>query len=549
MRLRVLLLLPLLALALPLRAQFATTEVSPPGATTPFRITKSLWTWEDLGPGIQYSVYRSDRTSTGFECILDRHPSASWTGDTAAFPASRLFSYLVTAYDGQDDNLPGYRSDAVLRALDVPCPRSRACCFADGTCGDLLPDDCATAGGTPQADLTDCATTTCAVPCASGTPVPGRVPLQLVSIGAAFDFPIALQAPAGDPRLFILERRGRIRIQFPDGSRTQFLDFTARVPSVASERGALGLAFHPDYATTGTFYVFYNAAPTGACGPGSCSTVSEFRVSANPDAADPASERILFQTWHSQGNHNGGWIGFGPDGFLYVSIGDGGEQGDPNNRAENLGQYQGKILRIDVDARDPGLQYAIPPSNPFVGTAGAMPEIWCYGMRNPWRDSFDRLTGDLYVADVGQNCWEEVTVLPAAAGGGSGVNLGWNTTEGRHCFNSARFGDCGFTGCAPVGQLADWDYSHSTDGCSVTGGYVYRGCRMPDWNGWYFFSDYCNEWIDAFNYADGVTATIQRVFPPGSVSSPAGYGEDANGELYVLEGVFGSGRVLRLEPQ
>jgi hypothetical protein len=892
-----------LALALgllgaPAAAQFANSEVSGPGSPTPFRVTKTTWSWEDLG-GVTYSVYRSDAPSTGFACILDLHPATSWTGDPASVPASRVWHYLVTAYDGTDDNSPGDWSDGTARTLDTPCPRDgacclpdgtctdvtsaacaalggapqgagtacgttacpqteaccrsdgtcddlppadcllaggtaqgagstcatiscpqrEACCFSDGTCSDLfpvdcaaaggtaqgagtacastvcpqpqacclgdgtcadlfpvdcataggiargpgstcattscpqpeaccsgdgtcddlfpvdcataggiargpgstcattscpqpeaccvspgtcrdllaadclaalgtplgagtrcvtsacpqleaccmpdgscsdslaadcaaaggiaegpgttcattacpqpqacclgdgncaellpldcgtaggiaqgagttcattscpqreacclgdgsctfvlvaecatvggvaqgvgstcatvscpqpeaccmpvgsctdsLPADCATAGGTAQGAGTTCAMTPCQPPCRAGTPVPGMVPLRLVSIGPNFAAPMFLTTPTGDPRLFILERAGRIRIQHADGSRVLFHDFSSRVLT-GGERGALGLAFHPDYATNGLFYVHYSTSPSVACSGDNCARIVEFRRSAgDPDLADALYERILITQADPFSNHNGGWLAFGPDGYLYAAFGDGGSGGDPLEAGQDLAQLFGKILRVDVDGRDAGLEYAVPPDNPFVGMAGARAEIWSYGVRNPWRNAFDRANGDLYIADVGQNRFEEVDVATVALGAGRGVNYGWDDMEASACFEP-------MAGCLTAGRvLPDHEYPHS-DGCSITGGYVYRGCLMPDWNGWYFFAEYCNEWMDAFNYSMGVAATLQRVFPPATLNSPVSFGEDAEGELYVIEQ---GGGIFRLEPQ
>ncbi len=520
-------------------AQFATTEVSPPGSPEPFRITKPLWTWENI-PAVTYSVYRSDAVPAGFTCILDRHPTSNWTGDQDPFSPSRRFYYLVTAYDGTDDNRPGNRSDGTARTLDTPCPRDRACCLTDGSCLDLEPGACLAQGGTPGADQSTCLTTPCTVPCASGTPVAGRVPLRLVPIGN-FTAPIFLTSPPGDTgRIFVGERAGTIQIQRDDGSRPagKFLDISA-VTRTGSERGLLGFAFHPDYATNGLFYVYYSTASTLSCGGDHCARISEFTVSADPDVAVRASERIILELGQPFGNHNGGWIGFGPDGFLYIAFGDGGSANDPLNAGQDLNTLLGKILRMDVDGRDPGLAYAIPPSNPFVGVAGTRGEIWSWGLRNPWRNSFDRATGDLYIADVGQGRIEEVDVAPAASGGGSGVNYGWRVMEGSLCFNPPA--GCDMTGKA----LPDHEYNHSAGDCSITGGYVYRGCRMPDWQGSYFFADYCGEWIDTFEYVGGVATNVQRRFPTGATNGPVSFGEDASGEIYVLE--QGS-TVYRIEP-
>jgi len=369
----------------------------------------------------------------------------------------------------------------------------------------------------------------------------GQVPLQLLSIGPNFVSPMYLTAPKDDQRLFILERAGRIRVQYPNGTRSLFLDFSTRITGVGGEMGALGLAFHPDYAQNGLFYVHYSARASECGNPGSnCGTTSEFRVSCDdPNVADPASERILFQVPDFASNHNGGWIAFGPDGMLYIALGDGGGGGDPQDTGQDLGELLGKFLRIDVDGRDPGLQYAIPPSNPFVGVAGARPEIWSYGVRNPWRNSFDRVTGDFYIADVGQGALEEVDVATVALGAGRGVNYGWNDMEGSRCFQPA-------AGCLTAGRvLPDHEYSHGDGSCSITGGYVYRGCLMPGWDGWYFFADYCTDFVDAFNFQGGVAATLRRVFPTQG-QGPVSFGEDANGEMYL---VSQGGEIRRIAPQ
>lgn len=491
-----------LVFAPPSAAQFASTEVSGPASPTPFLVTKTGWTWEPF-PCVTYSVHRSSSPDSGFSCILDAHVGAAWADDPAPVPQDSVYHYLITANDGTDDNSPGRWSDGTPRTLATPCVRPPPTCTA-------------------------------------GTPIPGPYNLRLVRLASTnFAAPIFLTAPAGDDRIFVLERAGRIQIHHPDGTRSLFLDFSSRVLDTASERGALGLAFHPDYACNGLFYVDYSGDPIAGCGPNNCGTVAEYRVSADPDVADPASERIVLQQVDDAGNHNGGWLGFGPDGYLYFSIGDGGAQGDPLGRGQDLSTWYAKILRIDVDRRDAGLQYAVPPDNPFVGVAGARPEIWCLGMRNPWRASFDRLTGDLYVGDVGQNAWEEISALPADANGlnaGRGANLGWNIMEGLACYNPP--GGCNQTGLTlPVHVYA------SVGDCSVTGGYVYRGCRMPDLHGRYFFADWCGDWIDSFSFVGGVATGLQR--EPIVANGPVSFGEDADGELYVINQ---GGTIFRIEP-
>ena len=294
-----------------------------------------------------------------------------------------------------------------------------------------------------------------------------------------------------------------------------FLDVRSLV-SCCGERGLLSVAFHPHYPSNGTFFVYYTR------GDGDI-VVASYRVSSDPNRANPTSSTILMTLEHSQfSNHNGGQLQFGPDGYLYAGTGDGGSQGDPNNRAQNLGEYLGKILRVDVDGVPP---YGIPSSNPFVNTVGARGEIWAYGLRNPWRFSFDRENGDLFIADVGQNTWEEVDFQPRTSGGGE--NYGWRRMEGTHCFNPA-------TNCSdPTFKMPVLEYSHADGSCSITGGYRYRGSRMPSLRGAYVYGDYCSGkiWVATPNAAGAWTA---RVLLTTSMDISS-FGEDLNGELYVLD--------------
>ncbi len=324
----------------------------------------------------------------------------------------------------------------------------------------------------------------------------------------------------------MIEKEGRIRI-VADGQLAPdpFLDITGIVSSRANERGLLGLAFHPDYASNGRLFVFYTQL-RGA------TVVAEYRVSTDPDRADPASGQVLLTQAQPFANHNGGMLAFGPDGMLYVALGDGGAAGDPQNHGQRLNTWLGTLLRLDVS--EPGA-YRVPSDNPFVGVAEARAEIWAYGLRNPWRFSFDRATGDLYIADVGQNSYEEIDFAPASSPGGE--NYGWKVMEGFSCFaegspecNSLRFTDP----IAVYGRDA---------GCSVTGGYVYRGAAHPALVGAYVFGDYCsgNVWTLRRDAAGAWRMTLQGEIDARITS----FGEDAAGEIYITDD---AGRLLRLRP-
>jgi glucose/arabinose dehydrogenase len=323
-----------------------------------------------------------------------------------------------------------------------------------------------------------------------------------------------LSAPDGSGRLFIVQQGGQIRIF--DGQQvrsTPFLNISSLV-SCCNERGLLGLAFHPQYSSNGFFYINY----TNKAGN---TVVARYTVSPDPNIANPNSAQIVISIDQPSSNHNGGQLQFGPDGFLYIGMGDGGGSGDPDNRAQNLSDLLGKMLRIDVDGTPP---YSIPADNPFVGTPGARAEIWAYGLRNPWRFSFDRLTGDLFIADVGQNQWEEIDLQPAASAGGE--NYGWRRMEGNHCFNPS-------TGCNDgTLTLPILEYDHSL-GCSVTGGYRYRGTRFAGMRGVYFFADYCSGQIWGATDNSGVMTRFDFIDTDFSITS---FGEDESGELYVVDG-------------
>ena len=363
-----------------------------------------------------------------------------------------------------------------------------------------------------------CALAACAGNPPSGPPLPGETgTLELQPVASGLGSPLYLTAPAGDPRLFIVEQAGRIRIVESGQLLAQaFLDIRDRVAS-GGEEGLLGLAFHPNYAGNGYFYVDYthlnNARDT------LYTLIERYSVSPAPDSADSASHKLILRIVQPYTNHNGGLVMFGPDGMLYIGMGDGGSGGDPQNRAQNVDSLLGKLLRIDVDGGDP---YVSPANNPYVGRAGR-DEIWALGLRNPWRFAFDRVAGLLYIADVGQNLWEEVSVAPAGQGG---LNYGWRIMEGTHCYNP---NPCSTTGLVqPVVE-----YGHA-DGCSITGGFVYRGTRAPSLVGQYFYSDYCSGWVRSFSYANGAVTGQTSWSLNVSLGNVLSFGEDSAGELYVL---------------
>lgn len=350
-----------------------------------------------------------------------------------------------------------------------------------------------------------------------GIPDPNLYTWQLIING--LNAPVGLaNAGDGSGRLFVLEKSGLIRI-VKDGtlSPTPFLDITDRVGSQGSEQGLLGLAFHPQYRENGYFFVNY----TDVNGD---TVIARYQVSpGDPQSADPGSELLLLHVNQPYANHNGGEVTFGPDGYLYLGLGDGGSGGDPQGNGQSLRTLLGKILRLDVDHGDP---YTIPADNPFANGTNAneaKPEIWAYGLRNPWRFSFDARTRDLYIADVGQNQWEEIDYLPAGSPGGT--NFGWNYFEGNHSFNGDPPADVQIV--MPVAE-----YDHSL-GCSVTGGFVYNGAQLPDWQGVYIYGDYCSGNIWGLKRdAQGNWQNIQLYQNVARISS---FGTDESGEVYLAD--------------
>lgn len=359
---------------------------------------------------------------------------------------------------------------------------------------------------------------------------PAQPAVRLVAYAGGFAGAISDIAHTTDERLFIAEQMGYIRIIHPNGnvSSRPFLDIHSKVTpnqiDSVKEQGLLGVAFSPNFSTDGYFYVHY----TNKTGVGNV-VIARYHVSADPDSADAASEQILLTIYKPFTNHNGGCMKFGPDGYLYIGIGDGGGGGDQLNRAQNLDSLQGKILRIDISG---GAGYSVPSSNPFVN-AGGRDEIWAYGLRNPWRFSFDRLTHDLWIGDVGEQVWEEIDFQQAASAGGE--NYGWRCYEGNQVYNSS--------GCAASGFIAPvYSYSHtSVSACSVTGGYVYRGSAYPSLYGYYFYADFCNGTVYSLSSDGNFTQAQAGVFNGKFFST---FGENNAGELFV--GDHTSGIVYRI---
>ena len=348
------------------------------------------------------------------------------------------------------------------------------------------------------------------------TPIPTIETEPVASISTEFVLnglsrPVFL-THAFDDRLFVVQQPGQIVI-IENGAIANFpfLDISDRVNDQGNEQGLLGLAFHPDYQTNGRFFVNYTDF-SGA------TVISEFQVTADPAVADPTSERQILTVAQPYRNHNGGGVVFGPEGYLYIGMGDGGSQNDPENHAQNLQSLLGKILRIDIDQGEP---YGIPADNPFVGNDAARNEIWSLGWRNPWRFSFDPLNGDMFIGDVGQNVWEEISYQPAGVGG---LNYGWRIFEGSSCY----LDDCSTPDLIPpIGE-----YNHSGGNCSITGGFIYRGAQQPALYGNYIFSDFCSGQLwRLYQHTNGTwnQAIVGRI--DTQVSS---FGVDRAGEIYVM---------------
>jgi glucose/arabinose dehydrogenase len=381
-------------------------------------------------------------------------------------------------------------------------------------------------------------------------PLAAEPEIRTRRIATGFNFPVGVyHAPGDHERLFVVEKPGRIQILMLGTGQvlpTPFLTITGLVgggTSTSSEQGLLGLAFHPNYAKNGQFFVNYTAT-NGA------TTIRRYTVNPdNPNQANLASGTTLLTIAQPFSNHNGGWIGFGPDGYLYIATGDGGSGNDPGNRAQSIGagQLLGKILRIDVDG---GTPFAIPADNPFANGGGDA-RIWSWGLRNPWRCSFDRETGDLWIADVGQSAREEINLQPAGVGG---QNYGWRCMEGNACTGLS---GCTCNSAGLTMPVHTYTYgSGANQGRSITGGVVYRGCAIPELQGTYFFADYVVQRIWSFRYENGAVTNFQSrlgelgtAVNGGTVAQIVAFGEDAQGEVYIVrQGGGSNGEIFKIVP-
>jgi glucose/arabinose dehydrogenase len=350
------------------------------------------------------------------------------------------------------------------------------------------------------------------------TPTATSIQVERVFPDLSFEEMTNLVRPDDTSDLMFVTEQGGVIYSFSASSPQQadvFLDITDRVNRGGNEEGLLGLAFDPGYQGNGYFYVYYSAESPRR------SVLSRFSLDEeNTDVADPESEVIIMEVAQPYSNHNAGQLAFGPDDYLYIGLGDGGSAGDPQGNGQNLTTILGSIVRIDVSGLSGPGDYEIPADNPFVGTEGAQPEIWAYGLRNPWRFSFDSETGLLWAGDVGQSSWEEIDIIT------KGANYGWNTMEGSHCYSPS-------TGCNQSGLvLPVVEYDHS-QGCSVTGGYVYRGDQIDSLQGYYIYGDYCSGDIWALAY-DGSVMTENKLLAESGLSITS-FGEDLAGNLYILD--------------
>jgi glucose/arabinose dehydrogenase len=365
---------------------------------------------------------------------------------------------------------------------------------------------------------------------------PGSIDLAFTRVASGLSRPVVVtNAGDGTNRLFIVEQDGRIKVRQPSGTISTYLDINTRVYSGGNEQGLLGLAFHPNFESNGRFYVYYTRS-------GGDIVIAEYRQRGSSPNTASTTERLLFTIEHSaHNNHNGGQLAFGKDGMLYAAVGDGGSGGDPNGNGQNLNTLLGKILRFSPVGDGPG-DYYVPASNPFVGKTG-LDLIWQYGLRNPWRFSFDPATGDLWIGDVGQESWEEVDWAMASTTGrspGNGYNWGWSCFEGFHQYTQYRT-------CNPSNDrfpVAEMSSQTGSANCSVTGGYVYRGTAYPDMRGTYIFGDYCSGRVWALHADASTTATQNEFLLRDTGYNISAFGEDENGYLYLAS--LGTGEVFRL---
>ncbi len=344
--------------------------------------------------------------------------------------------------------------------------------------------------------------------------------IERVFVDADVEFPTFLtSAGDGSGRLFLMSQLGKIVVFTPDGAEARdhdvYLDLSDRIVS-SSEQGMLGLAFDPDFSNNGYFYVHYSVdSPRRG-------VISRFAVDPNdPSRADKNSELMLMEIPQPYVNHNGGMLAFGPDGYLYIGLGDGGSGGDPLQNAQDPETLHGSVLRVDVRGATAQTPYTIPEDNPFASVQGGRPEVWAYGLRNPWRFSFDRVTGDLWLADVGQNAWEEINLIVR------GGNYGWNIMEASRCYPLNNLA-CDTSGL--IAPIVDYTHAH---GCSVTGGYVYRGSLVPELTGMYLYGDYCTGKLWGFAFEDSKVARHALLAETGLALGS--FGEDENGEVYLLD--------------
>ncbi|MGA6993150.1 MAG: PQQ-dependent sugar dehydrogenase [Candidatus Deferrimicrobiaceae bacterium] len=360
-------------------------------------------------------------------------------------------------------------------------------------------------------------------PAQGNPPPPAAIQIALVAAGSGFAQPVQVTHPEdGSGRTFVVEQTGTIRA-LDNAAAPPFLDIRDRVLS-GGEQGLLSVAFPPGFGQTGRFYVNYTRTPDGA------TVVSRFLVPTGSTVADSASETVLLTVSQPHANHNGGQLSFGPDGYLYIGMGDGGSGGDPDNNGQNKGTLLGKILRIDVESGQ--APYAVPPGNPFLPDNTAEGEIWALGLRNPWRFSFDSATGDLYIGDVGQNLYEEIDFQPSGSSGGE--NYGWNLMEGAHCYIAPACSGAGLI--LPVAE-----YAHGLGDCSVTGGMVYRGSEFPSLQGTYLYGDYCSGRIWGLKRT---AAGWENSLLTDTTHQISAFGEDEEGNLFIA--AHGTGTIYRI---